>query len=389
MVKAASIFILLIVVASCSSVTIQCLYKTYKWERLGSFRGCLGRIANPKSNPKSLDEISDEAVAPRDMLEDDWRKNLHDKVRFLSVGKSNLELLPKRIDFYFPNLEILQWYNGSLSAITADDLAPFPNIKHLYISGNKIVTLDADVLSNNLQLVDIYANNNLIDHVGKDLLRGLDGLKYVDFRNNPCIDVLATSTSQIEELNQQLPLNCPLPTKEPEQAQEQCCVRDTMNEEVDELKRLVQEQGEKIAALREENEAIKSSMLGFNERIAGIDVAISKLSPPESKPMAMDQQNVDPVESVGKSEGEPMQLVVDNVEAADESNFKPMQKVVDEVESVDESKGEPMDQQVVDEGKSADESKGSSEQESGPDPDRAQIDSVVEIRRAESTDKDH
>lgn len=334
MVKAASLFILLVVVASCSCVMIQCVYKTYRWERLGSYYGCLGRI-HSEINPRSLDEISDEAVKSRDMIDGDWRKTLHEKVKFLSIGKSNLEMLPKKINEFFPNLEILQWFNGSLRAITADDLAPFPNIKHLYISGNKIDTLEVGVFSKNLQLVDIYADNNSIARAGAGLLKDLKGLKFADFRGNPCIDKLATSTSEIKELNQQLPLKCPLESiessTEPLPPKEECCVRETINEEVDELKRLTTEQGETIAHLLKENEEFKNSMKGYNERIRGIDVALSELAPPGGEPMG--------------------------------------REAVDRVESFDESRGESTDQEVADDS----------------EPDQEEIESVVELTTAKST----
>lgn len=47
-----------------------------------------------------------------------------------------------------------------------------------------------------------------LQHVGHDLLTGLDDLKFAMFRGHPCIDMDAATKEEIEELNRQLPISC-------------------------------------------------------------------------------------------------------------------------------------------------------------------------------------
>lgn len=137
-------------------------------------------------------------------------------------GKSNADVLflsiydqviprrfPKNIEKFFPNLESFDWYNGSLKSVTAGDLAPFPTLKVLSISGHNLVSLDSDLLMNNTFLEWINFRDNLIEHIGSGLLTDLKHLEVALFHGNPCITFNATTPKELEALKMQLTVNCP------------------------------------------------------------------------------------------------------------------------------------------------------------------------------------
>jgi Leucine-rich repeat (LRR) protein len=95
-----------------------------------------------------------------------------------------------------------------LKTISADDLKQFPKLEILFLNMNKLVSLDGNLFQHTrkLQSVDFYANE--LEHVGENLLTGLENLKYASFQNNPCIDIYANTHQKVQELNDQLPIKC-------------------------------------------------------------------------------------------------------------------------------------------------------------------------------------
>lgn len=139
------------------------------------------------------------------------------------IGKSNedvkvfnyrndrlqLQRIPGGLGNIFPNLIALLWLNGGLTTITADDLKPFGDLRMIYLENNKLVSLAGDLFKNTPKLVGVYLQNNLLQHVGYNLLHGLNDLEKADFLSNPCINVIAQTPEAIQELNRHLQIQCP------------------------------------------------------------------------------------------------------------------------------------------------------------------------------------
>lgn len=124
-------------------------------------------------------------------------------------GQQVLSRIPQHIGNFFPNLIFMQWWVGSLSSVTADDLEQFPKLMLFAVGNNKIVSLDGDLFQHNpkIQMLQFYSNT--LEHVGHDLFTNLPDLIYADFSRNPCVDVYPTTKEGIQDLNRQLPLLCP------------------------------------------------------------------------------------------------------------------------------------------------------------------------------------
>jgi hypothetical protein len=131
-------------------------------------------------------------------------------VVFLSLFLSaNLSHMSTNIESFFPNLRGISWYSVNLRFISAEDLKPFPNIVTFAVTTNKLVTIDGDLFKYTPKLQWIVFANNLIEHVGENLLTDLKDLVHVHFGNNVCIAFMANTPEALVELKQMLPVKCP------------------------------------------------------------------------------------------------------------------------------------------------------------------------------------
>lgn len=195
-----TVLLLLTLVSVSKSVIFHCAFLNNDWG-LGEFYTCAPTIDISKGTETVVDVTGEHL---------DGRTNAD--VAYLFVMNQNvLDRIPSGIEQFFPNLMGMQWYLGSLTALRAEDLEPFRNLIELVVWDNRIVLIDGNLFQHNPNLKKIYFQNNLLEHVGQDLLTGLSKLDTADFMNNPCINVRATTRAEIQELNHQLPIMCPQP----------------------------------------------------------------------------------------------------------------------------------------------------------------------------------
>lgn len=132
-------------------------------------------------------------------------------VKALTVSNNKfLNQIPLEIDEIFPNIVFLEWFAGNLTTLFASDLKQFPKLKVLSVEENKLVSIAGDLFRHNGDLQFVYFGSNLLEHVERDLLTGLSELKQAVFTGNPCINIEATTTEEIQDLNLQLPIKCPV-----------------------------------------------------------------------------------------------------------------------------------------------------------------------------------
>ena len=104
---------------------------------------------------------------------------------------------------------IINFWQGNITTISAEDLKPLPNLLMLIIGGQKLITIDGDLFKHTPWVTDILFNDNIIENVGLDLLTGLTNLTYVDFTSNTCINRSADTPAAIENLRNELISQCP------------------------------------------------------------------------------------------------------------------------------------------------------------------------------------
>lgn len=129
-------------------------------------------------------------------------------VKALNIENIRLNLVPKDITKFFPNLIVLRWMNADLDDIFANDLQPFPSLVALIVHQNLLTSLDGDLLRYTQLLEYIDLSENAIENVGSDLLTSLTYLKEVNLLDNVCINAQAVTPQAISILKLQLPIYC-------------------------------------------------------------------------------------------------------------------------------------------------------------------------------------
>lgn len=126
---------------------------------------------------------------------------------FFSIEQT-INYMPKGLDKFFPNLELIQIYNSKLKSIVKSDLASFSTSKTLFLPFNEIETLSSNLLSNNLQLYSIDLNSNKLATIGEKTFETLAKLEQLNVSNNLCIDSHTMTKEDIPALLDELKQKC-------------------------------------------------------------------------------------------------------------------------------------------------------------------------------------
>lgn len=123
-------------------------------------------------------------------------------------NQQDFNRIPRNIEAFFPNLTFLRWLSGDLTSIVSDDLKPFPALAALVLGHNKIFSLNGDLFQHTPKMIVISFSDNVIEHVGFDLLTNLSGLTHAYFANNICINQNAETPEEMENLLRHLSIHC-------------------------------------------------------------------------------------------------------------------------------------------------------------------------------------
>lgn len=218
-----------------SGVKIHCIYYIEGYWDIGPFYSC-GAFNISLENPTTVTGISGAHMAG---------KHNADVKGFYINNFEYLTTIPRGLENYFPSLELLQWFGGSISLINSGTFQPFRNLSYVELSRNKLVTLDGNLFQHTPKLRHIHFSNNLLAHVGHGLLTTLTDLTAAEFHANPCVDTAAHTPDQIQDLNLHLPIKCstldttsdrPTTTISTTPVQNDCPISCTSNEETRKMK---------------------------------------------------------------------------------------------------------------------------------------------------------
>lgn len=183
-----------------------------------------------------------------------------DDVEYILVFSYSIHLpvFPRGLEHFFKNLRALQFSNIFMLSISAEDLKPFPLLEYLHLYGNRITSLDGDLFSHNPRMQYFSIVSNRIEHIGHDLVTNLNELQFLNLAGNNCINKIAETRAEVEELAPQLSVLCPpldvtttaatttvLPN-------EKCLCED----EIEELRQENQQQNKDIEQLQQSNEQL-------------------------------------------------------------------------------------------------------------------------------------
>lgn len=135
-------------------------------------------------------------------------RNNNDVVSLAAIQTRNIDLMPNNIGSFFPNIEAVEFMDGSTSSISAENLQQFPNLRSLNLYGLNLISLSSDLFTYNPDLEWLDVQVNQIELVGLNLLDNLPKLTTARFSRNVCINMNANTRQEVEALQLELRLRC-------------------------------------------------------------------------------------------------------------------------------------------------------------------------------------
>lgn len=169
----------------------------------------------------------------------------HEDTKVLQIIEQTVKFLPSDIEKFFPRLEELWVLYSKLGAIEKSDLKPFPRLRELVLRGNNIEILSDDLFRSNSELVFVDIGDNKLKIIGEKLLLRMMDLKKIDLRQNSCIDKLAWTHDEMQQLYDTGKSNCSLVVEKNETFDDKSYVKFVHNE----ISREVEETSYKTEAL--------------------------------------------------------------------------------------------------------------------------------------------
>lgn len=193
-----NLFLLFAIASPAYSASISCEFVNKSWGIDFTIYTCEAfAVQNPE-----VDEVTEILGDHLTGLSND------DVVAFSEIDYRLFSKVPRDLERFFPNLVALRLQWTGLTTLSSEELAPWPNLEYLDVSINDIEELDADLFQYSPKLRWISFEGNSILKVGIGLLSSLNELTYINFLNNPCINVQAYTPELIENLQQQLLTQC-------------------------------------------------------------------------------------------------------------------------------------------------------------------------------------
>lgn len=113
--------------------------------------------------------------------------DLH-KLQDLMLDGNNLNLIGSQTFKTLSNLQFLQLDNNEISFLSVYLLKNSRKLEKLSLAGNNLTKLTDDHFSNNSMLTKIWLEHNNIKSLSYTMFNHMNNLKYVNFKNNACID---------------------------------------------------------------------------------------------------------------------------------------------------------------------------------------------------------
>lgn len=247
-----SLFCISIVFAQSESMILDCNYTVSSQDRFNA----LGSVYQCKVTMKSTVDKDQSNIT--NVTQNHLPEKTNKDVTFLAIRYRNLQMIPKGIESYFPNLKGIDVSVNKIKAICKDDLKAFPSLYYIDLYNNELTTLEGDLFVSTPNLQFINFGDNQIKIIGKNTFKPLKNLKELYFHDGSnCISDWATWRIEVETLISKLTDRCSPRTEMVQKvsdSQEDEMVQNddtcnSMEENIEDLKNLIESLGKKTDSL--------------------------------------------------------------------------------------------------------------------------------------------
>lgn len=144
----------------------------------------------------TMTSITEPETVIKDFVGEHFIRHNNNDVEAIYFLGTVVEFLPRGIDKIFPSLKYFSIENCGLKTIVREDFKGFEKLKLFYAPSNQLKSLPSNLFEGMHHLKHISFHNNKLEFINSMLLKPLlkDDLKYLNFCDNPAIDVMFQST---------------------------------------------------------------------------------------------------------------------------------------------------------------------------------------------------
>ena len=250
------ILIFLTFIATANSILIECDFNTETtWASIGRVYTCKVTLLNLYDNPTTITGISGTHMSGKSNAD----------VKFVYfMARNALEVIPKGLSDFFPNLFALSFEYCWINNLNGNELEDFPNLEWFSFRFNDLIRVPGNLFATNPNMKYINFSNNKISHVGEGIFYHLR-VETLIFGQNVCIDRNAWLASEIPILIETLRVNCP--DFEPETTTTTSTTLQQQKCEIPNFENFVCELDEEIQILRLENENFRNQVEALESQV--------------------------------------------------------------------------------------------------------------------------
>lgn len=185
-----------------AEIKLECAYGMTSWILVKNVYQCDPKVVKVgRSTDSTIVEVS-KSHLPGYSNED---------VIALHIKNQPIDVIPKNIDSFFVNLELIHFENCPIRSFTKDDLKIFKELRYFLIQSGKLTTISGDAFKYSAKLQYIDLSFNKITDVGKGIFDHTPKLNTVYFWENLCINSHShlNSILSVEDIARELDQNCP------------------------------------------------------------------------------------------------------------------------------------------------------------------------------------
>jgi len=190
--------ILFLTISSGSAITFNCSYSFNEFVLIGKEYTCWATISNVTESNVLFDVVGTHKPD----------KDNSDVFALEIQNATQLSFIPQGIEIFFPNLWALIIGNHSIVELDGDELRNYNDLKLFGLINGKLEKISGDLFDPTPHMTHLWMTKNKIKNMSENFINYSDNLMFADFTGNDCISMQATNQFEMEDLAENLRLNC-------------------------------------------------------------------------------------------------------------------------------------------------------------------------------------
>lgn len=192
------LLILFFTISSGSAITFNCSYSFNDFVLIGKEYTCWATISNVTESNVLLDVIGTHQPD----------KDNSDVFALEIQNATQLSFIPQGIEIFFPNLWALIIGNHSIVELEGDELRNYNDLRLFGLINGKLEKISGDLFDPTPHMTHLWLTKNKIKNMSENFINYSENLMFAEFSDNDCISMQATNQFEMEDLAENLRVNC-------------------------------------------------------------------------------------------------------------------------------------------------------------------------------------